>query len=176
MQAGKLTGGRVRKTDRNRLWLSPQASDPQMRMGTPGNLELSVGCYAQYCWCAQQEIGEPEPTVVHTFLYETDQGDYLVLAVPKPEQTPETDMDVHELKFERAPNAPTVRGLEPLLVSANVQVREDRWYYMKTSVMEVEGYGRCVVGNWTQAEAVPRSRGNGGARQDAAATEEAPQE
>ncbi len=178
MHVEKFRGGKIRTVDRNRMSLPPQANPPRWRLGTPGNLDANTGSYLQFCHCAKVEEGVPEPVLAKFLLYELSGKVYLVQAVVSEQEeqqflNPAVETpDIYELKFENGTRRPVVRGLRDLLESNGATLREDRWYIMETRIVEIEGLGHCVVGNFTDAATEPRSRGGGDEQEKAAAADQ----
>lgn len=155
MEIRQLTGGKVVGTNPDRLQVPLYASDPKVRVGTPGTLIGNVGLYVQMSECSKLEFGVPEPTMVKVVFREIDSQVYLLLGCAR---TP--GLDVYDLKFEQGNKAPTIRGLKPLFEEAKITLRTDLWYERETEIVHDEILGYAVAASWTSMTTRPRREGD----------------
>lgn len=144
MEVKKLSGGKVVRTNPDRLPIPLRADDPKARVAAPGTLLGNVGFYVQLNECSKLEFGTPEPTLVKVLFREIDSQVYLVIGCAR-----EPGTDVYALKFERDSKAPTIRGLKPLFEEALITLRPDLWYEGETEIVQDETLGYAVAVNWT---------------------------
>lgn len=149
-----LPSGTTIRRNPDRLVLPPHLR-AFIRLTAPYDLFLSAGCGLQLDRTSMLENRGPVTTHAEVVVHKTGTDTYIVL-VPRNDAA---NQHAEPLTGRNNSRGGAIRTAGDVLMEAGI-VLQPRWhYYVKTTMVQLEGFGWVVSGNWTQATAKPPKAG-----------------